>query len=999
MNTSRTHKAYLYAGTLVIELITGLFRLLLTIPLTIVLFLIVTWVLSQLGFEVVDVVRLNFDLPYARQWLGGILIVAAILAYANIITSLIAYFGYGGGSLLTRFVLGARKASTREREAIMGVFEQMADGADFPIRSYSKLYVVDSVQEYANLVGTTLYISSAGLRGNNLQAFVAHEFGHLNNGDGSLILALRRLVFPPFSLFIGGIRDFSTNRPKYRPDVKEFDTLQVFYSIVNNIIFFTLAFIGGGLGVWVLSWAWASYFRQRDYAADSFAARLGYRDLLVQYLDGNIFFDTAVPYMLGWQPAAELRIDALQHPDAYGLPVYGDIPAAEAAAPFAPLTEVEPVAEQAGASTAADGRGPAASSTARNLVSVALVVVVGYLLLRSWPQIRDGVGEMVAEAQAALALPTATAVAGQVDPAETRESAATGVATATPTEAAYDCLAAVSVSRGVGQHGRGDTCWLKLADGAAATLDFHDEVQVTYRTASGGNDVYFYLASPGDRLTNVVGATIRPMPFVYATYGGPEEVKAFEVQYHSPGGEWVTCLRDANHNDVALNDACGDAATTACPDTAAEAAARFGGSVAQWRRLQASAWKYGPAPAAPIQNLVIPEAMKGDWWDDFQSYSEVGPAEVGYASEATIWCVPAKAAAVPVKSRVEALVAYHTVFSQEGWCALWETLMEEGLTEGDCPITVLQYVFEDVATADGSVNLVTGAQISARDDTQIFYPACATFDDNATVTGGTVEPWLDDDFIGTNTTLGAGSVFTLYYRCDNAWSPPVSDEAKLDAALDAAVLVQISRLGFDTAEAFVKAWGLRIGSDRASGEVDPGEITTCPGESNGCVRIVRETNARGDVEWPFYARNPTGCRYDGYRREPGAAAQTGVPANFDGWLEGITIRRCQETRAANSGQMCKGTELGPLAQADHTLEAPVIVLQLWRMNGDSPWGDGEVTTVVEDAVTIRASGGNAWSYPAADCLEVATLHMRDGSNLRGSTVVTPEELRAAGMID
>ena len=316
METNRSKNLGLYLTTLVIELITGLFRLLLTIPLTMVLFLIVFWLLSKFGIEPIDVYRLNADLQYSQNLLWLIIGVAAILAYANIIASVVAYLGFGGGSLMTRFVLGARKPSTRERETILQVFEQMAEGVDSPIRSYSKLYVIDSILDYANLVGTTLYVSSSSFRGNNLQALIAHEFGHLNNGDGSLILALRRLVFPPFSLFIGGIRDFSTNRPAYKPSVREFDAMEIFYSLINNIIFFTLAFIGGGIGVWVMSWAWASYFRARDYVADSFAAGLGYRDLMLRYLEANIYFDTSIPYMLGWHPAAELRIDALQHPSA-----------------------------------------------------------------------------------------------------------------------------------------------------------------------------------------------------------------------------------------------------------------------------------------------------------------------------------------------------------------------------------------------------------------------------------------------------------------------------------------------------------------------------------------------------------------------------------------------------------------------------------------------------------------------------------------------------------
>ena len=310
----------------------------------------------------------------------------------------------------------------------------------------------------------------------------------------------------------------------------------------------------------------------------------------------------------------------------------------------------------------------------------------------------------------------------------------------------------------------------------------------------GGNDVYFDAVSAGESLTDVVGATIRPLPIVQYQYGGLEEVKNFEIQYHSPGGTWATCLWDAG-NDQALNDECGDEGT---------------------------------------------------------------------------------------------------------------------------------------------------------------------------------------------------------------------GETTLDSLLAPDIVAQIKLLGYPTASEFATAWGLRIGPDKTNGEVDPSEIATCPGETNGCVSITRETNASGAVEWAFSARNPDGCKQDGYRREPGEGAQSGVPPNFEGLLEGATIRRCQEATtteviseepAPSGGRDCKGIQLGPLVQADHTFDAPVIVLQLWRMNGDSPWGSGEVMTVVQGGVTIRGTGGNAWSYPATECLNVATIELQGGATLRGSTVVTPEDLRAAGMID
>lgn len=247
------------------------------------------------------------------------IVVAILFSYSNIIASWVAYIGFGGGSVFTRFVLGARELSSREHEILTNLFEQMISQVDFDIGGFSKLYIYDSPMEFVNLIGTTLYVSSGAIDSEYLPPLIAHEFGHLNNKDGNTILALRRLVFPLFYMFIGGVRDFSSGRPAYRPDVKEFEATEIFYSMINKVVFFLFAFFGGGIGVWGLSWWWAAYFRQQDFFADAYAAKLGYKDELLKYLEEHKFFDSAVPYMLGWRPAHELRIDALNNPDLYGL--------------------------------------------------------------------------------------------------------------------------------------------------------------------------------------------------------------------------------------------------------------------------------------------------------------------------------------------------------------------------------------------------------------------------------------------------------------------------------------------------------------------------------------------------------------------------------------------------------------------------------------------------------------------------------------------------------
>ncbi len=119
-----------------------------------------------------------------------------------------------------------------------------------------------------------------------------------------------------------------------------------------------------------------------------------------------------------------------------------------------------------------------------------------------------------------------------------------------------DCMAIVSSSRPLVQHETGDACWFKLIDGGPATLSFNGPVQVTYRTASSGNDVYFFIAGAGESLTDVVGATVRPERAVLLQFGSFEAAKSFEISYHSYGGDWPTCLRDANNGNQPLTALC-----------------------------------------------------------------------------------------------------------------------------------------------------------------------------------------------------------------------------------------------------------------------------------------------------------------------------------------------------------------------------------------------------------------------------------------------------------
>jgi hypothetical protein len=166
--------------------------------------------------------------------------------------------------------------------------------------------------EFMYLVGTTMYFSSGSFGGKYFQSMLAHELGHNQNNDGAAILALRRLVFPVSYLFVRNVRDFSTGRLTATREGGSPSPSDVFYSMVNGLIFFVLSLGGGGIGTWLLSWSWASYFRERDYLADNFVVACNLKDELTAYLEENRFYDTSVPFMLNWQPANEQRIDKLQ---------------------------------------------------------------------------------------------------------------------------------------------------------------------------------------------------------------------------------------------------------------------------------------------------------------------------------------------------------------------------------------------------------------------------------------------------------------------------------------------------------------------------------------------------------------------------------------------------------------------------------------------------------------------------------------------------------------
>lgn len=315
------HSLNVYLVTFWIEASTGIFRALLLgllmLPvgfLLLLVYLLLSGVLDHVRpFEIGELI---FQSLVIGLWLS--LFIGGLLAYAPLGLSMLSYWGAGGGYGLTRFALGARPPSTREEQTLQQELTAIQGALNRDILTFSRILILDTPVERVYTIGTTLYISSEAVRNSrHLGALLAHELGHLNHGDGGIVLSLRRLVFPLFYLFIGNVTNFSTGRfGSGRGQQRDPSPADIYYSMVNAVIFFVFAAAGGGLGVWLCSFWWADYFRKRDYLADQFVVECGLQDPLVDYLERNLFYDVSVPYMLGWQPANELRLDRLLNPQA-----------------------------------------------------------------------------------------------------------------------------------------------------------------------------------------------------------------------------------------------------------------------------------------------------------------------------------------------------------------------------------------------------------------------------------------------------------------------------------------------------------------------------------------------------------------------------------------------------------------------------------------------------------------------------------------------------------
>lgn len=224
--------------------------------------------------------------------------------------------------------LGGREPSEREQAAYHDAVQLLQANAAEPLRLPSSWFVLDEHQPDAAVCGNTLMLSRGLLESEYLPAVLAHELGHLDTSDGKLTAALNRLVINP-------LPKRGEKQPKQRDVIvvggERFLLGITLFGAVLWLLRLLVRLAQGGLGLRITGPFWGSYWREREYTADEYAARLGQAEELADFLEVHaLIHDHPVPLI--WltehtHPPAELRIDRLRKTGPDPAPASGAAPA------------------------------------------------------------------------------------------------------------------------------------------------------------------------------------------------------------------------------------------------------------------------------------------------------------------------------------------------------------------------------------------------------------------------------------------------------------------------------------------------------------------------------------------------------------------------------------------------------------------------------------------------------------------------------------------------
>jgi Zn-dependent protease with chaperone function len=241
----------------------------------------------------------------------------AKLAVAPTLWSAAALVNPAGGGWWWQQRMGGRRPSTREYAAYRAAMEALQAGTTIPLPEPGRWFVIDESTPDAAVCGDTLMLTKALLESPHLPAALAHQLGHLQGIDGRLTDALNRLVLggeerPRATVGAGTGPTTGPAGPSPRTPAQERETPRRRGSPRRTAV----ALLRGGLALRLTSIGWGNIWREAEYEADRFAARIGWAEELAAFLEAEApKHDHPIP--LVWlsdhtHPPTELRIDALR---------------------------------------------------------------------------------------------------------------------------------------------------------------------------------------------------------------------------------------------------------------------------------------------------------------------------------------------------------------------------------------------------------------------------------------------------------------------------------------------------------------------------------------------------------------------------------------------------------------------------------------------------------------------------------------------------------------
>jgi Zn-dependent protease with chaperone function len=236
---------------------TGLGLYFLTLAGEVVLGVGVRWLLTYIGASALGVIA---PLGPSAELL------ACLVAFAPLASSVLSLLAPGPG-IFWRWRLGARRPTLEESTAIDAALAQLRVPCTGGIARL-RFYVLDHPLPGAAVRGRCLLLHRPLFESACLAAVLAHELGHAGSLDGRLTEALARL-----RLWAGPLRPAGRSREV----ATDGDPLL-------GPVRWSLRLAGGGATEDLLWPLWATYWRSREYAADSHAAGLGQAEDLARHL-------------------------------------------------------------------------------------------------------------------------------------------------------------------------------------------------------------------------------------------------------------------------------------------------------------------------------------------------------------------------------------------------------------------------------------------------------------------------------------------------------------------------------------------------------------------------------------------------------------------------------------------------------------------------------------------------------------------------------------------